>query len=40
MVSSSDSLCSVDFCQYDEMLEEYNIVKGFQIHPFLVWDEE
>ena len=40
LVSSSDLLCSVDFCHYDAMLEEKNIIKAFQIHPFLACDEE
>ena len=40
LVSSSDSLCSVDFCHYDAMLEEKNIIKAFQIHPFLACNEE
>ena len=28
LVSSSDLLCSVDFCQYDEMFEEKKRHKG------------
>ena len=40
LVSSSDLLCSVDFCHYDAKLEEKNIIKAFQIHPFLACDEE
>ena len=40
IVSSSDLLCLVDFCHYDAMLEEKNIIKAFQIHPFLACDEE
>ena len=35
LVSSSDLLCSVDFCDYDAMLEEKNIIKEFQIHPLI-----
>ena len=40
LVSSSDLLCAVDFSHYDAMLEEKNIIKAFQIHPFLACDEE
>ena len=40
VVSSSDLLCSVDFCYYYANLEEKNIIKAFQIHPFLACDEE
>ena len=40
LVSSSDLLCSFDFCHYDAMLEEKNLIKAFQIHPFLASDEE
>ena len=29
-----------NFCQYDAMLEEKNIIKAFQIHPFLACNEE
>ena len=40
LVSSSDLLCSIDFCHYDAMLEEKNNIKAYQIHPFLACDEE
>ena len=40
LVSSSELLCSVDFCHYEAMLEEKNIIKAFQIHPFLARDKE
>ena len=39
LVSNSDLLCSVDISRYNAMLEATNIVKGVQIHPFLVCDE-
>ena len=40
LVSSSDFLCSVNFCHYNAMLEEKKVIKAFQIHPFLACDEE
>ena len=39
LVSRSDLLGSVDFCHYDAMSGEKNIIKAFQIHPFLACDE-